>query len=110
MPNPRARKPTEPLELLRIDLILFRTRYDRLYKRSIHLPFLFGCLITLMLAVMSFFAQCQICVWGGLAIVAFSVLPAAVIFAHLWHVSTRALEPIKTSLATMESNIKSPDA
>jgi hypothetical protein len=101
---------TDQLELLRVDLILFRTRYDRLYRRSIHRTFLFGCLITLMLAVMSFFAQCEICVWAGLAIVAFSILPAAIIFARLWRVSSRALEPIKVSLATMESNIKSPDA
>jgi hypothetical protein len=63
-----------------------------------------------MLAIMSFFAQCAISVWAGLAIAGLSVLPATIIFARLWHISSHALEPIKANLTTMESSIKSPDA
>ena len=100
----------DQLDLLRIDLILFQAKYDHLYRGSVHWIFGFGCLLTLMLVVMSFFAQKEICVWVGVSIAGLSTLPAAIIFARLWWKSSAPLRLIKVKLTAMEASIRSPDA
>ncbi len=72
--------------------------------------FAFGCLLTLVLAIMSFVAQKEICAVLAVMVVGLSVFPAVIIFARLWLKSSGALGPIKAKLVAMESGVKSPDA
>jgi hypothetical protein len=101
---------SERLALIRVDLIVFRARYDRLYTNSVRMTFAFGSLITLMLAVMSFFAQTEISACVGVFIVSVSVFPAIAIFVRLWRISSKALDPIKAKITSVENAIRSPDA
>ena len=93
-----------------VDWKAIRAKYDLLYRRSVRSTFAFGCVLILMLAIMSFIAQMEISTLAGIIIVGLSILPAIIIFARLWHKSSRALEPIKAKLTKMETGITSPDA
>lgn len=100
----------DKLNLIKIDLSVFRSNYDRLYRGSVHWTFGFGCLLTLMLVLMSFFAEVKISTFVGLLIVGLSTVPAVAIFAHLWYKSSDSLRDISMKLSAIEADVKSPDA
>lgn len=105
----KLEREVERLSLIEVDLILFKSKYDRVYRRSVNWTFGCGALLTLALAAMSFAAQYEVNVYLGLMIVTFSIAPAPLIFGNLLRVSSGSLRRIKKRLTTMEKGVRSPD-
>lgn len=98
----------ERLSILRTDISIYRVRYERLYRRSIYGTFGFAGGLSFTLAIMSFLADSDISIVLGLLLVLLCFVPATLIFANLWQVSSNALTSIRQKVTDLENRLVQP--
>jgi hypothetical protein len=98
----------DKLAIIRAEMAIYRVRYEKMYRRSVMWTFAFGCLLAFALAVMSFIADQDINFDIAIIIVLLCFMPAALIFAYLWHMSSANLLPIDRKVSALEDRVLNP--